>query len=559
MRLHMAKGLAWIAAALLLASCGKKDEATPESTMPPGATAGSADAAAAPGSWTPEGLEELLAPVALYPDVVLGHVLAASTNPQEVLDAGNWLIENQDLPGDQLDTEAGKLGLSPSVRALVQFPEVMDMMCMKMDWTTELGQAFTADQAAVLDAVQRLRMQAKDVGNLESSAQLKVETESQDGKEIVTVEPPSPEVVYVPKYDPTAVYAPPPANIPPPTTVNVTGAPGTTTTVTSSGTTTTVASEATATEEKGHSTGTLVTTGLLAFGAGLLVSEVFDDDDDWDNYGPNYYHGGMYHGGQPYYPPPPYMYRPPYGNGYNPAHNYNRPANYQRGFNNNTIIVNNGNNNYWNRYDQKAGSGRTRPTQSPITAANPRRSDLDGLNRQAQERSRQASQPATREASRDRPAQGGYAGARPENQAARERMVAKSPPAGVARDLPTRPKTEYKGAANRPADAKRSSSASGPPTTLQSPQQRPASAAGTADRGRNPSAATRDHSAAAPASRPTADRPAPQTREAPNAADRTAFNAGGGANAGRAEHKASERGRGSMGGGGGKKPRKPKR
>ncbi len=134
---------------------------------------------------------------------MLGHVLTASTNPQEVLDAGNWLIENQDLPGDQLDTEAGKLGLSPSVRALVQFPEVMDLMCMKMDWTTELGQAFTADQAAVLDAVQRLRMQAKDVGNLESSAQLKVETESQDGKEIVTVEPPNPDVVYVPKYDPT--------------------------------------------------------------------------------------------------------------------------------------------------------------------------------------------------------------------------------------------------------------------------------------------------------------------------------------------------------------------
>ena len=377
-------------------------------------------APSAPGSWTPEALEELLAPVALYPDVVLGHVLTASTNPQEVLDAGNWLIENQDLPGDKLDSEAGKLGLSPSVRALVQFPEVMDMMCMKMDWTTELGQAFTADQAAVLDAVQRLRMQAKDVGNLESSAQLKVETESQDGKEIVTVEPPSPEVVYVPKYDPTAVYAPPPANIPPPTTINVTGAPGTTTTVTSSGTTTTVASEATATEEKGHSTGTLVTTGLLAFGAGLLVNEVFDDDDDWDNYGPNYYHGGMYHGGQPYYPPPPYMYRPPYGNGYNPAHNYNRPANYQRGFNNNTIVVNNGGNDYWNRYDQKAGSGRPRTAQSPITKANPRRSDLDNLNRQAQDRSRQASQPATRDASRDRPAQGGYAGARPENQAARE-------------------------------------------------------------------------------------------------------------------------------------------
>ena len=167
MRQHVQNGLAWIAVALLLAGCGKKDEAAPD------AAAGSADAAATPavaGSWTPEALEELLAPVALYPDVVLGHVLTASTNPQEVLDAGNWLIENQDLPGNQLDTEAGKLGLSPSVRALVQFPEVMDLMCMKMDWTTELGQAFTADQAAVLDAVQRLRMQARDVGNLESSA-----------------------------------------------------------------------------------------------------------------------------------------------------------------------------------------------------------------------------------------------------------------------------------------------------------------------------------------------------------------------------------------------------
>ena len=558
MRPHYSKGLAWIAVALLLAGCGKKDEAAPDAAAP------AADTTAAPavaGSWTPEALEELLAPVALYPDVVLGHVLTASTNPQEVLDAGNWLIENQDLPGDQLDTEAGKLGLSPSVRALVQFPEVMDLMCMKMDWTTELGQAFTADQAAVLDAVQRLRMQAKDMGNLESSAQLKVETQSQDGKEIVTVEPPNPDVVYVPKYDPTAVYAPPPANIPPPSTVNVTAAPGTTTTVTSSGTTTTVASEATATEAKGHSTGTLITTGLLAFGAGLLVNEVFDDDDDWDDYGPNYYHGGMYYGGRPYYPPPPYMYRPPYGNGYYPGHSYNRPPNYQNGFNNNTIIVNNGGNNYWNKYDQKPGKGRSRQVQSPITAANPRRSDLDNLNRQAQDRNRKATQPAARDAARDRPAaQGGYAGARPENKAARDKMVAKAPPTGVARDLPTRPKTEYKGAAtseykgaaNRPSGAKPAAGAK--PATR--PQQRPASAAGNADRGRDQAPAApkaQAPKAQAPQARPAAAKPA----------DRTAFNAGSGAQAGNAEKKASQRGHSSMGGGGGgggggKKPRKPK-
>ena len=449
--------LAGLTASLLLTGCGKKDEpAVPDAAAVTGAPAAGA-AQATPGVWTPEALEELLAPIAIYPDVVLGHVLSASTNPQEVLDAGNWLIEHQDLPGERIDEEAKKLGLSVSTRALLQFPEVVDMMCMQMDWTTELGQAFTADQAAVLDAVQRLRAQARDVGNLESSARLKVGTESQDGKEIVTIAPLSPEVVYVPKYDPQAVYAPPPATIPAPSTINVTAAPGTTTTVTSAGGTTTVASSGTAsTEEKGHSTSALVTTGLLAFGAGILVNEVFDDDDDWDHYGPNYYHGGMYYGGGPYYPPPPYMYRPPYGGGYYPAHGYNRPANYQRGFNNNTIIVNDGGNDYWNRNRERSPTGQTRPAQSPITAANPKRADLNDLNRQSRERgARPAAQPPTRDVARERAPSGGYAGARPENQAARDRMVAKSSPPGVARDLPQRPKTAYKGATNRPVAAER--------------------------------------------------------------------------------------------------------
>src|SRR4029453_12606629 len=143
-------------------------------------------------------------------------------------------IEHQDLTGSALDDAADKLGFGPSTRALLQFPETIDMMCMKMDWTTQLGQAFTADQAAVLDAVQRLRKQAKNVGNLESSAQLAVATEKQGDKEIVTVKPADPEVVYVPTYHPVAVYAPPPANIPPPTTIPVAGA--TTTTVTAPGT-----------------------------------------------------------------------------------------------------------------------------------------------------------------------------------------------------------------------------------------------------------------------------------------------------------------------------------
>ena len=159
-------------------------------------------------------MEELLAPVALYPDVVLGQVLVSSTNPQEVLDAGNWLLQNQALQGNALDEAAKQVGFTPPIRGLLQSPEVVDMLCSQMGWTAELGQAFVNDQQGVMDAVQRLRAQAKDVGNLQSSEQLKVATETQDGHEVITVSPPSPQVVYVPQYDPVAVYAPPPATLP---------------------------------------------------------------------------------------------------------------------------------------------------------------------------------------------------------------------------------------------------------------------------------------------------------------------------------------------------------
>ena len=146
---------------------------------------------AASGTWTPEAMEELLAPIALYPDPVLSQVLIASTNPQEVLDAGNWLLQNEGVKGKALDDAAAAAGFTPPVRALVQFPATVDMMCLEMEWTTELGQAFTADQAGVLDAVQRLRKQAKDVGNLESSSQMLVETEVQEGQEVVVLKPPN--------------------------------------------------------------------------------------------------------------------------------------------------------------------------------------------------------------------------------------------------------------------------------------------------------------------------------------------------------------------------------
>jgi hypothetical protein len=272
------------------------------------------------------------------------------------------------------------------------------------------------------------------------------------------------------------------------------------------------------------------------------------------------------------------MYRPPYGPGYYPAHNYTRPPNYQHGFNNNTIIVNNGGNNYWNRYDKNQANLRDRKAASPISAARPNRPELNDLNRQAQERSRQATRPAARDTGIGQSRESGrgasgYAGARPENQAARAKMVAKSPPAGVARDLPTRPKTEYKGATNRPTgasratDASRPSGANRPPGKREQPKPRPS---GTADHGYDRSAATRPSAGRQqpaapreqPASRPSVERPATQSRPqaAQHRTDRTAFGSGGDGQSGRSEKHASQRGRSSMGGGGGgsQKPRKPK-
>jgi hypothetical protein len=343
------------------------------------AQADTSAAAAAPAAgqpatpYTAESLESLLAPVALYPDPVLSQVLATSTNPQEVLDAGNWLIKNPDLSGSALESAAITAGFTPPMVALVQFPTVVDMMCMQMDWTTELGTAFLADQKGVLDAVQRLRKQASELGNLESSKQMKVTTESVNNQDVIVVQPAQPEVVYVPQYNPTTVYTTP--------------APATTTTQV-------VTTDDDDDDDDGYSGGEMITAGLLSFGAGILVNEVFDDDDD------DYYHtnwGGGYP--PPYYPPP---YQPRYGNGYYPSHGYQRPANYQRGFNNNNVFVNADGDNYFNRFDRGSNNYRRNP-DSPISRARQNRPELGQLDNRRQELARP-----------DRPVQGSYAGRSPE-------------------------------------------------------------------------------------------------------------------------------------------------
>ena len=529
-------GLAFAAGlSLVLLGCSQKAPAPAPAAE--SATAAAAGTAAA-SSWTPEALEELAAPIALYPDDILGHLLTAATNPQEVLDAGNWLLENQKLSGKSLDQAASKLGMSTSMRALIQFPETVDMMCMNIEWTTRLGQAFMADQGAVLAAVQRLRAQAQSVGNLKTAGPLKVEEEKQGDQTVIVVQPADPKVIYVPQYDPVAVYAPPPAVIPPPAAPVAAAAPA--------ATTTTVVQE-------GHSTGALITTGLLAFGAGMLVNEVFNDDDDYYRYQPNYGYGGMYYGGRPYYPPPPGMYRPPYGGGYYPAHGYTRPPNYQHGFNNNTIVVNNQGSNYWNQ--NRRDTATTLPARSPITAAKPNRPELAGLDRDAGAR---RTQPAAQKPDwkgqpgyNGKPAASGakpaYNGARPEYQGARDNMVQNSARPNAPATPGQRPQGSYAGAKDRPAAPQ---AAARP--TAKAPVQRPT---GAADRGRDATPALAGGNAAQ--NRPNVSRPQ-QNRAAeaapaavsnrtppsrPQAANRDAFSGGGNA---ATERAASDRGHASM-------------
>src|ERR1700733_389099 len=159
---------------------------------------------------TPEELDQLLAPVALYPDSLLAQITTASTNPQEILDVDNWLASNPNLSGDQLTNAAQQQGFDPAVIALVSFPNVLQMMADNIDDYAAIGQAVTTNQAAVSDSIQRLRAQAYAAGALRTNGQQTV-TVQQGPQPIYVIQPASAQVVYVPQYDPTVVYAPPSA------------------------------------------------------------------------------------------------------------------------------------------------------------------------------------------------------------------------------------------------------------------------------------------------------------------------------------------------------------
>jgi len=216
---------------------------------------------------TEQELNNLVSPIALYPDALVAQILAASTFPDQVAVADNWLQQNTSLTGSALMQAVNGQSWDPSVKALTQFPSVLHNMAQNLAWTSQLGEAYHNQQSQVMSAIQTLRQQAKAAGNLKSTPQQTVSTQSQGGTQVIVIQPANPQVVYVPQYNPTVVY----------------GMPYT---------------------APGYSTDALVATGLLSFGAGIAVGAMMSGGCcgwGYSSWNCNWYHGGAYYGGAPYY------------------------------------------------------------------------------------------------------------------------------------------------------------------------------------------------------------------------------------------------------------------
>src|SRR5262245_4727897 len=160
-------------------------------------------------------LDSLVAPIALFPDPLLAQTLAASTYPLEIMQLDQWMAKNSNLKDKALADAVSKQPWDPSVQGMVAFPDVVTRMAENVQWTTDLGNAFLAQQSDVMDAVQRMRGKAEGTGNLKTSAQQTVETKTvEGGKQVIAIQQANPDVVYVPSYDQQVVYGPAPAQYP---------------------------------------------------------------------------------------------------------------------------------------------------------------------------------------------------------------------------------------------------------------------------------------------------------------------------------------------------------
>ncbi|MGH7179427.1 MAG: DUF3300 domain-containing protein, partial [Tepidisphaeraceae bacterium] len=202
-------------------------------------------------------MDKLVAPIALYPDALIAQMLLCAQSPYQVKQVDAWMKAHATLKGSEAQAAAQKEGFDASFVALVLFPQVMDMMAKQPDWTTKLGQAFTTNKNAVFDSIQRLRAQAKSMGNLQTTQQQEVVTQTtSSGQQVIIIQPANPQIVYVPVYNTTTVYTQP---APAPTATN-----------------TQVASAA-----------------VVGFAAGVIVGAAAADDDDYYGWG---YHGGACYG-----------------------------------------------------------------------------------------------------------------------------------------------------------------------------------------------------------------------------------------------------------------------
>jgi hypothetical protein len=155
-------------------------------------------------------LQQLVAPIALYPDALIAQILPAAAYPDQIVEAERWVQQHKDLTGDSLPKEVDKQAWDPGVKALAQFPAVLANMNQNLAWTSELGDAYINQQPELTQAIQTMRQRAKQAGNLQTTAEEKVSTRGQD----IDIQPTSTDMVYVPQYDPWLVYGDPLAVFP---------------------------------------------------------------------------------------------------------------------------------------------------------------------------------------------------------------------------------------------------------------------------------------------------------------------------------------------------------
>ncbi|MGB5733709.1 MAG: DUF3300 domain-containing protein [Thiohalocapsa sp.] len=261
------------------------------------------DAANTADPFPPEQIEQLVAPIALYPDALIAQLLMASTYPLDVVQANRWVMDNTEVEGEALQTAVDAEAWDDSIKSLVFFPSVLGFMNDNLDWTQDLGDAVLAQQGDVTDAIQRLRDQADAAGALTSNEQQRVEKAG----DTIVIQPAQPEVVYVPTYDPVTTFgasSPPATQYYPDTYADAVSryeegyAAGL-----SAGTVVTPATTQTATTSDSGSG--LVNFGLGAVAGGLLTAAILWDNDDDDR---------IYYGGRGYYGAPSYWAQPNYWN-----------------------------------------------------------------------------------------------------------------------------------------------------------------------------------------------------------------------------------------------------